>query len=591
MRRLPTLVLAALLACVLATPAHAAFFPGDTLDGPSPDIRALGDLDLARDGTGALVWVRALDGVDRIFVSRFEGGAFQPIERIDTALPGRSSQPGRRRHPTTGGSRSSSSTGARCTASCGPAPAQPYAAPVPLAPGLAIRRSTCRSTARRSPRSPRPATYGSRAWIARRTRGPASRSPPTSIRRGSPASATGRSKVAISADGIGVVTWGEGGHVFARKMFHEGISNAPQDLTPAGLRRARLDGLRPARRRHRGRLELRLGRLSPDLRRRRLADRSRAASAARRSTRRSRSTPATSRCAIRASTSAGAGRGSPTSIGATSGQPIAALIDKRDAFAARRADPHRRALWRASPRRRSPRTTSRSSRRFSRARRAPRRRWWCGRSTTASPAVTTPPCRVPSSGRSIPRAASTRRRTAPAARSSRGCRAPPEARRIVAGYNDRPPSAFLGYTGQGCCRGVSPTLKWQTSFNIWGPTRYEVMVDGVVVGTTANTSFDVPTPLKAGTHTWQVRAIDVRSQAVRSKRRILRIDGHKPLLTVHYRRKKRIVVLAARARDDASRGGSPPGWKASSSRGATARRRAVASTSARPIAIRAASSR
>ena len=54
MRRLSTLALAAALACVLAAPADAAFFPGDPLDGPSADIRALGDLDLARDGTGAL---------------------------------------------------------------------------------------------------------------------------------------------------------------------------------------------------------------------------------------------------------------------------------------------------------------------------------------------------------------------------------------------------------------------------------------------------------------------------------------------------------------------------------------------------------
>ena len=64
------------------------------------------------------------------------------------------------------------------------------------------------------------------AWTTAR------RSRPTSIPRARRASATGRSKVAISADGVGVVTWGEGGHVFARKMFNSGISNAPQDLTP-----------------------------------------------------------------------------------------------------------------------------------------------------------------------------------------------------------------------------------------------------------------------------------------------------------------------------------------------------------------------
>ncbi len=131
---------------------------------------------------------------------------------------------------------------------------------------------------------------------------------------------------------------------------------------------------------------------------------------------------------------------------------------------------------------------------------------------------------------------------------------PPAERRIVAGYFDRPPTRFVGYTGQGCCRGVTPTLRWQEAFNIWGPTRYEVVVDGVVVGQTAGLAFDLPAPLAAGTHTWQVRAIDVRAQATRSKRRVLRIDGRKPLLTVRYKRKKRVVVLAVRARDDSSRG-------------------------------------
>ena len=145
--------------------------------------------------------------------------------------------------------------------------------------------------------------------------------------------------VAISADGVGVVTWGEAGHVFARKMFHDGRLQRAAGPHAAGLRGPRRDGLRPARRRRRGRLELRLGRLSPDVRRRRRRARSRAASAARRSTRRSRSTPATSRCAIRAIDLNGRGQGLATSAGASSGQPMTALIDKRDLFRPAGADP------------------------------------------------------------------------------------------------------------------------------------------------------------------------------------------------------------------------------------------------------------
>ena len=49
-----------------------------------------------------------------------------------------------------------------------------------------------------------------------------------------------RSKVAVSADGVGVITWGEQGvdgrtHVLARKVFGMSLSTAPQDLTlPTG---------------------------------------------------------------------------------------------------------------------------------------------------------------------------------------------------------------------------------------------------------------------------------------------------------------------------------------------------------------------
>jgi hypothetical protein len=127
-------------------------------------------------------------------------------------------------------------------------------------------------------------------------------------------------------------------------------------------------------------------------------------------------------------------------------------------------------------------------------------------------------------------------------------------RRIVAGYFDRPPLRFAGYTGQRCCRSATPLLTWQEAFNLWGPTRYEILVDGVLVGQSATTALRLTTPLKGGTHRWQVRAVDIRGGATRSKTRLLRIDDHKPLLTVHYKRAKRVVTIAARARDDARSG-------------------------------------
>ncbi|MDP9347230.1 MAG: hypothetical protein M3P44_16260, partial [Actinomycetota bacterium] len=59
------------------------YFPGEPVDGPSADVQTLGDLRVARDGTGAMAWVRKDGGVDHVFVSRLVGGAFLAPERVD----------------------------------------------------------------------------------------------------------------------------------------------------------------------------------------------------------------------------------------------------------------------------------------------------------------------------------------------------------------------------------------------------------------------------------------------------------------------------------------------------------------------------
>ena len=90
-------LLAALAPLVLPAVAGAAtparFFAGTPVDGPSADIQALGDLDVARDGTGALTYVKRVAGVDHVFVSRLDGGTFQPPEQVDAGLAGAGAQP------------------------------------------------------------------------------------------------------------------------------------------------------------------------------------------------------------------------------------------------------------------------------------------------------------------------------------------------------------------------------------------------------------------------------------------------------------------------------------------------------------------
>jgi hypothetical protein len=361
---------------------------------------------------------------------------------------------------------------------------------------------------------------------------------------------TGRSRVSISADGIGVVTWGEAGHVFARKMFNQGISNAPQDLTPVdfGGRAATTADLPSVDSEDDSSYAWIVFRQS-------FAD-----GGTRTLARRQRGTAFDPAVAVDTGDEpvadpridlSGRGQGLATSVGTTSGQPLTAIIDKRDLFG-----PAFRILGPSPVASVAAPAISENNLSIVAAVLA---------GPDGSPGVGVRPLH---DGKPEPEVVLSRPELGPVdpaagfdAASDRSggsvvawVQGLPGERRIVAGFFDRPPSRFLGYTGQGCCRGVTPTVRWQEAFNIWGPTSYEVLVDGKVVGQTAGVEFTLPAPLAAGTHTWQVRATDVRGQITRSMTRLLRVDGRKPLLTVHYKRKKRVVTLAVRARDDASRG-------------------------------------
>ncbi|HEV2059417.1 MAG TPA: hypothetical protein VGR11_08665, partial [Solirubrobacteraceae bacterium] len=365
----------------------------------------------------------------------------------------------------------------------------------------------------------------------------------------------GRSRVAVSADGVGVVTWGEAGRVFARKMFGGGLSTAPQDLTPPSFEGRVADAS-----------DL------PDIDaeddssyawvvfRQHFAD-----GGSRILARRQRGTGFDPPVAVDepAGEPVGApridlnGRGVAIAVttGAQTGQPMMAMTD-RDVFGA-------------------------GGRLF-------------------VPSVATPAV-VPAvaenndgligavlGGAGEPPYVRVRtiedRKVGPEALLSRpefGAVAPalgfdvaadrssgavvawvqggPEDRRIVAGYLDRPPGFFAGYTSQRCCQPAHPRLSWKPSFNLWGPLRYVVSVDGRPVGETTDTFLRLPAPLSAGRHRWQVVAVDVRGQSKSARTRTLRVDARAPSLVVRYQRTGRVVTLSVRARDPGLRGRTAAG--------------------------------
>src|ERR1700742_3000087 len=83
-RKLPLLLIAATGALLAPAASDAAILPGKAIDGPSAAIKAFGDVDVAPDGTGGIVYIKSDNGKDHVFVARYSGGQFGTPERVDT---------------------------------------------------------------------------------------------------------------------------------------------------------------------------------------------------------------------------------------------------------------------------------------------------------------------------------------------------------------------------------------------------------------------------------------------------------------------------------------------------------------------------
>ena len=561
MRRPPPLtfllaILAALAAAgaLAAGPAQATFFAGDAIDGPSPDVRSLGDLDLARDGTGALTYVKRIDGVDHVVAARFEGGVFQAPDRLDAALVTASSQ------PVVG-----ASDGGRLVvvfASGGvvygvvrPAGAG-WSEPTPLGTGsdpavdLSINGTAYASFT--SAQDVRVARLDRRTNVWGLIEQPADADPARAAGVG-----PGRSRVAISADGVGVVTWGEAGHVYARKMFGAGLSTSPQDLTPASFE----DRVAAVS-------DLPVIDAEDDSSYAWVAFRQRFADGGTR---------------ILARRQRGTSFDAPVAVDEPGGEPVAEpridLNGRGVAVAATTGTQTGQAMMAITDRD----VFGVGGRLFAPSVVAP----------SVTPAISenndgligavlgvageSPYVRVrtiddrklgpeqvlsrPELGSVVPQlgfdVATDRASGAIVAWVQGGA----DDRRIVAGYLDRPPGFFAGYTSQRCCQPALAKLSWQPAFNLWGPVRYVVSVDGTPVGETAAPSLQLTTPLATGAHRWQVIAFDARGQSKRARTRSIRVDARAPSLAVSYRRKGRVVRLSVRARDPGVRGRSATGLR------------------------------
>jgi hypothetical protein len=240
------------LACALAglvalallpAGARAAWFPADAVDGPSPDIVGLGGVDLARDGTGAMVWLKRVDGIPHVFLSRLAGGVWSAPARIDAGVPEAAAQPvvaaadgGRLAVLWTSAGRVLG-----VLAPPGESP-QPVGAPAVLFSGAAISGLAADmgvSGVAYAAFTVTPGTGGSggdvRALHERDGVWALAPDPVDVVPTADAGTGSQRARVAVAADGNAVVTWGEDARVLARRLVGTTPSLAPQQVSVDAL--------------------------------------------------------------------------------------------------------------------------------------------------------------------------------------------------------------------------------------------------------------------------------------------------------------------------------------------------------------------
>ena len=553
--RLRPLVPAGAVLAVLAlpSPASAGFVATEAIDGPSPDILRMGDMDLSRDGTGLLAYVRREEGAPHVVVSRLVDGGWTTPERVDVGLPDGTS-------PAVAASEGGRVavawvSGGAVWASVRDRGAPAFSPPQPLADqasapsmdmsvgGVGYVSFTVAGAGGGDVRAAR---------LDRRTS--AFRLLPDVLdfdAANGAGAGTGRSRMAVAADGTAVAVWGENGRVIARRIFDDRISVAPQDMTA-------------------GAVEGRAGAPTADLPEIDIEDDSSFAWAtfrqrfddgrlhlvARRLVGSAFDPPgavdglgfpaagdvASGRIDINgrgegiAVTGAGAAGvfasllhddlffpGALLGVATGNGLPVGGVADNNDAFAAyRAADGTLRArAYDLDPRSRSV--------------------------PPPGPEVvlSTPDFGPVDEDAGIDLAVDRGGDMAVAVVQGTGAD-----RRLVVGSFDRAPGAFALHSSSKLRRSNRPTLVWQTPFELWGPLRFRVEVAGQVLGESTEPRLTPAVPLADGTLPWRVVAIDRRGQETASRVRVLRIDARPPEILARLRRSPgRILRVTATVAD------------------------------------------
>ena len=204
------------------------------LDGPSADIvRPSGiGISIARDGTGGLVYLKQVAGVEHVFVSTLAGGSFQSPIQVDQGL-GSSSQPviaaGNGGLLLVAFVSGGQLYVAGRMAGAGALATRALAAGS-MNPAISIANSgkayLTFIAADGGGDDVRVAYYNRGRWAM--APGAVSNSA-----LNEPGTGAGAPAVATSGDGVGIIAWGEAGHVFARRVWGTALSVATEQADAA----------------------------------------------------------------------------------------------------------------------------------------------------------------------------------------------------------------------------------------------------------------------------------------------------------------------------------------------------------------------
>ena len=557
MRRLHSALIAVLAALAWAAgapaAAHAVWFPSEAIDGPSADVVRLGGADMGRDGTGGLVYIKREGGVPHVFLSRFSGGAWQAPERVDAGIAAAASDAV---IAATDGNRLMVlwAAAGRLYGSTFAGAAAPGAltAPVELFNGGGAELDGLdadmgiNGTAYGVWRTP--AGAGGGDVNAVRLQGSTFELVPAPLDVDASRAAgdsSGRPRVAVSAEGNAVATWGESGadglrHVYARRVTGLAPSQAPQEVSMSSI--SGLTG---------GNAD------SPDIAIEYdgsfawVAFRQDFAGVSRGVARRLVGSQFEAPSFIDVGTGGSSpriamtGRGVGLTAASAGGGGVVGALLESDAFAPA-------ALLGSGAG--SPDPVVATDERDAMA-----VAWLRGDGALAGrfkPAQKPFEAEAQISSSALGAlgagdyAATADRLGGFAVGMAQG---PAGARAISAAVYDRPPSPPSLSTSSSYQRRSQPLLRWKAGLELWGPTTFKVLVDGVEIGaTTSQSQFVAPAPVAEGRHRWSLIAVDRRGQQTASKEKVLRIDSTRPRLRLRLsgtRRRGGALRIVARGSD------------------------------------------